>query len=335
MTKPDQAELSQPLSSMSEGRLLQLVFPVYAKDAAGEEWVEVGNGDDTALLRTSDGRTLVTTDTMARGSDWLDEWSTPFQVGAKCAAQNLADIAAMGGVTRGLLVTLAADPATTVGWAVESARGIAHAAREAGAAVLGGDLSSAPAGTVTLSITALGDMCGEAPVLRSGARPGHVIAVAGTLGRSGAGFELLRSDRRAADDELVAAHLTPTPPLSEGPVAARAGATSMIDLSDGLVIDAGRVARASGVVMALDSARLTEDLHRIERTLGAETARRCVLGGGEEHSLLATFPDLATVPSGWRVLGAVQALPSDTEEGGVVTLDGERPHVHTWDHFER
>lgn len=337
MTKPVPDEMSAPLRSLSEDRLLQLVFPVYAKDAVGGEWVPVGNGDDTALVRTSDGATLATTDTMVRGSDWLDAWSTPFQVGVKCAAQNLADIAAMGGVTRGLLVTLAADPATPVRWAVESARGVAHAAREAGASVLGGDLSSAPAGTVMLSITALGDLQGRAPVLRSGARPGDSIAVAGTLGCSGAGLELLRAGRPRDDDELVAMHLTPTPPVEQGPVAAHAGATSMIDLSDGLLIDAGRVARASAVVMALRGAALEPDVQRLASVLDHRTARECVLAGGEEHSLLATFPAETAVPAGWRVLGRVEAASASTgdAERGWVTVDGNRPRVTAWDHFDR
>ena len=93
MPRPEVPE--GPLSSISEERLLDLIFPVYAPEAADDEWMLVGPGDDTALLRTEDGRTLATTDTMVRGSDWLDEWSTAEQVGAKCVAQNIADIASM------------------------------------------------------------------------------------------------------------------------------------------------------------------------------------------------------------------------------------------------
>lgn len=331
MPRPEVPE--GPLSSISEERLLDLIFPVYAPEAADDEWMLVGPGDDTALLRTEDGRTLATTDTMVRGSDWLDEWSTAEQVGAKCVAQNIADIASMGGVTRGILVTLVADPHTSIAWAVESARGVAAAARDAGARVLGGDLSSAPEGSLMMSITALGDLEGRVPVLRSGARAGDVIAVAGTLGRSGAGLELLTAGRRADDPELVEVHLRPRPPVEQGPLASEAGATSMIDLSDGLVIDAGRVARASGVVMALDSEALAGDVARIARVLGAEAALRCVLAGGEEHSLLATFPDAAHLPSGWRVLGRVQPVASEQE--ARVTLDGHDPGVATWDHFAR
>lgn len=324
-----------PLSSVSEEELLSLIFPVYATGESDEQndWTLIGPGDDTALLRTSDGCTLATTDTMVRGSDWLDEWSTAEQVGAKCVAQNVADIAAMGGVTRGILVTLAADPATSVAWAVESAGGIAAAARAAGAHVLGGDLSSAPAGTVMLSITALGDLEGRAAVRRNGARPGDVIAVAGTLGRSGAGFELLSTGRRDDDPELVEVHLRPRPPVEQGPVAAKAGATSMIDLSDGLVVDAARVARASDVVMAISAAGVAPDVARLAPVLGADVGLRCVLGGGEEHSLLATFPTSAQVPQGWRVIGRVHEVGDD--DYPRMTFNGSDPHVATWDHFDR
>ncbi len=328
-------ETPQPLlSSVSEGELLDLIFPVYraAGHVPGAQFTLLGPGDDTALLRTCDGRTRATTATMVSNSDW-DEWSTAEQVGAKCAVQNLADIAAMGGTTRGLLVTLVADPQIPLAWAIGSARGIAREAAEAGAEVLGGDLSAAPEGVVMLSITALGDLAGHAPVTRSGARPGDVIALAGGLGRSGAGLELLYAGRPEADPELVSFHLRPTAPLAAGPQAAAAGATSMIDLSDGLLVDAGRIGRASGVVLEIDSGALASDLARLAGPLGDDGAYRCVLSGGEEHSLLATYRSAADVPDGWRILGRVRARPGDATEPGWATVDGQRPRLRTWDHF--
>ncbi|WP_341746651.1 thiamine-phosphate kinase [Dermatophilus congolensis] len=334
----DSSLFSQPLSSVSEAELLGLVFPVYEAGGVDRSFVSLGVGDDTAWVRTSDGGALVTTDTMVRGCDWLDEWSSPYEVGAKCAAQNLADIAAMGGVTRALLVTLVADPATTVGWAVESARGLADAAAAAGAVVVGGDLSSAPAGVVTLSVTAFGDAQGRSPVLRSGARAGDVVAVAGSLGCSGAGLDVLGRQGRGGvvcerTSECVQMHVCPKPPLEQGPVAARVGATSMIDVSDGLVIDAGRVASASGVEVALSGELLEPFVERLVPVVGQQRAVECVLGGGEEHSLLATFSDGAVVPPGWRVVGEV--LPVSPLARGRVTVDGQCSDVVTWDHFAR
>jgi thiamine-phosphate kinase len=125
---------------------------------------------------------------MVRGRDWRDDWSTGHDVGVKLVAQNVADVAAMGGVTTGLLVSLMADPELAVAWVEDFARGVGEGARRAGCAVLGGDLSSAPPGVVVVSITALGDLQGRPPVLRSGARVGDLVAVCGSLGWSGAGL---------------------------------------------------------------------------------------------------------------------------------------------------
>ena len=155
--------------------------------------VPVGPGDDAAVVAAPSGSVVASVDAMVRGSDWRDEWSGAHDVGVKVTAQNLADIAAMGAVPTGLLVSLAADPETGVEWAVDLARGIAALASDAGVPVVGGDLSSAPAGVVVVSVTALGDLQGRAPVLRSGARVGDVVAVCGSLGRSGGGLALYLS----------------------------------------------------------------------------------------------------------------------------------------------
>ncbi len=263
---------------------------------------------------------------MVRGSDWLDAWSSGVDVGAKAAAQNLADVAAMGARPLALLVTLVMEAATPVAWVLDLAAGLALAARRAGCAVVGGDLSSAPEGTLVVSVTALGSLEGRTPVLRSGARAGDVVAVAGTLGLAAAGLRLLQEGRPEALPEAVARQRRPQPPLDRGPAAASAGATSMIDLSDGLLRDAGRVARASGVGLDLTASALAPDVDRLSAALGADDAWDCVLAGGEEHSLLATFPAGAALPDGFRALGRVVA-------GAGVTLDGIPQGARGWDHF--
>ena len=149
--------------------------------------VPVGPGDDAAVVGSPGGSVVATTDSMVGGRDWRDDWSSAHDVGVKVAAQNLADIAAMGAVPTALLVSLVADPELDVQWAVDLAHGIASLAEQAGAPVVGGDLSSAPPGVVVVSVTALGDLRGLSAVLRSGARAGDVVAVCGTLGRSGEG----------------------------------------------------------------------------------------------------------------------------------------------------
>lgn len=312
------------LAQVSEASLLAEIFPFFPT----REGVLVGPGDDAAVLASS-GSVVVTTDAMVRGRDWLDEWSTAADVATKAFTQNIADVAAMGAVPTSLVVTLVADPATPADWAVAFARTLGGLADAAGVAVAGGDLSSAPAGTVMVSITALGDLRGRMAVLRSGARPGDTIAVHGTLGRSAAGLLLLQQDAGATDEgpgvrgECVAHHLRPGVDVSAGPAAADGGATAMLDVSDGLLRDGSRIATASGVRLALDSTLLEPDLEVLRQAVG-DDALECVLAGGEEHSLLATFA--AELPSGWRSLGRVEA-------GEGVTLDGVGQEPRGWDHF--
>ncbi len=310
------------LADVSEESLLEQILPLFA----GGPTVLVGPGDDAAVFAATSGSVIATTDAMVRGRDWRDEWSSGWDVGSKIVAQNLADVAAMGGRPTGVLVTLVADPATPLDWVLELTRGLAEQTRAAGAVVLGGDLSSAPPGVLVVSITALGSLEGRPPVLRSGARVGDVVAVAGTLGLAAAGWRLLESDRAAVDPEAVAVQRCPRPPLEQGPRAATAGATAMLDLSDGLLRDAARVARASAVQLDLDSGALRPDIDRLEASLGRDGATECVLAGGEEHSLLATFPSSTGLPPGWRRVGAVRS-------GEGVAVDGRPERARGWDHF--
>ncbi|WP_265447548.1 thiamine-phosphate kinase [Flexivirga meconopsidis] len=309
------------LADLDEEGLLAQTLPRFA---TGDD-VLVGPGDDAALLRVRTGAAIATTDTMVLGRDWLDEWSSATDVGHKIVVQNVADVAAMGGRCTGLLVTLIADPATPLQWVLDFNAGLAEAVDAAKTVVLGGDLSSAPVGVRAVSVTALGELDGVAPVLRSGARVGDVVAVCGTLGHAAAGLLLLQQDSAAAAPDLVAAQRRPHSPYEQGPLAARAGATSMIDISDGLVRDAGRIARSSGARVDLDIDTLQPDIDLLAPALGAEAAQRCVLTGGEEHSLLATFPPGA-VPNGWRQVGRVL-------RGDGVTVAKVPQTGGGWDHF--
>jgi thiamine-monophosphate kinase len=319
----ERADAAGPtLADVGEDGLLKVIFPLLP----GGPGVLIGPGDDTALLRTTSGSVLATTDAMVRGRDWLDEWSTGADVGAKTVAQNIADIASMGGVATGLLVTLIADPRTPLAWVRDFTRGLAEAASEAVVPVLGGDLSSAPEGVLVVSVTALGECAGAAPVRRSGARAGDVVAVCGSLGRSATGMLLLQRGEGGLAPELVDYHRRPRPPYRQGPVAARAGATAMLDISDGLGRDAGRIARASGVGIALDEALLGDDVEPLKHVVSDEDAWRSVTEGGEEHSLLACFPHGAALPDRWRAIGEVVA-------GSGVLLRGRPVQDGGWDHF--
>ncbi len=224
-------------------------FGLIAALAAGlprGERTVVGIGDDAAVLTTPDGRVVATTDLLLEGLHFRRDWSGPADIGGKAAAQNLADVAAMGAVPVALLVGFGAPGDLPLAWARELVAGIADECARVGATVVGGDTSRAD--KVMLAVTALGDLAGRDPVTRAGARPGDVLAIAGVLGDSAAGLALLEAGH-AGPAALIAAHRRPRPPYAAGPEAARLGATSMIDVSDGLLADLGHIAAASGVLI--------------------------------------------------------------------------------------
>ena len=291
----------ETLGSLGEGAVLRRIFP-RLPDAAS---ALLGPGDDAAVVAAPDGRFVVTTDTLVHGPDFRLAWSSAVQLGWKAAASNLADVAAMGARPTALVVALVAPASTPARWLEEFADGLREACGELapGCGVVGGDLSVSD--TLTVAVTAFGDLEGRAPVLRSGARAGDVVAVSGDLGLAGEGIALLFA--RAVDaeghpdaelaaalrpefDAVLDAQLAPSPPIGDGVRAALAGATAMLDVSDGLALDARRIAEASGVVVDLDSV-----------AVGSRTA----LTGGEDHALLAAFPPEADLPSGFRVIGRV------------------------------
>lgn len=284
--------------------------------------VLTGIGDDAAVLTAPDGRVVATTDFVIEGRHFRRDWSSASDVGHKAAARSLADIAAMGAVPTGLLVGLAAPPDLPVSWLRGLAEGLAAECARAGAGVAGGDTSRAT--SVLLAVTGLGDLGGVSPVLRSGARPGEVIAVAGPLGHAAAGLALLTVGKRAPD-ALVAAQLRPSPPYDAGPEAARLGATAMIDVSDGLLADLGHIAAASGVAIDLSAKSLRDPL--LITTCGDAAQLAHVLVGGEDHSLAASFPAAVDLPARWKVIGEVRS-------GHGVTVDGKAfAGPAGWDHF--
>ena len=303
------------IGSLGEGATLLRIFPrLPAADAQ-----LLGPGDDAAVVAALDGRFVVTTDMMIHGPDFRLAWSTPRDLGFKAAASNLADVAAMGARPTALVVALAVPASTPV----SSLEGIADGFREAcellapGCGVVGGDLSVSD--TFTIAVTAFGDLDGRAPVLRSGARVGDLVAVSGHLGHAAAGLRLLfehgvtDATELRSREPLVEEQLAPRPPIGDGVLASIAGATAMLDLSDGLALDARRIAAASGVAIDFDS--------------GAIGSREA-LDGGEDHSLLATFPAGALLPGGFRVIGAVV-------EGSGVLVDGAAYEARGgWDPYE-
>jgi thiamine-monophosphate kinase len=269
--------------------------------------VAVGPGDDGAVVLAADGRVVVSTDMLVEGRHFRLDWSTPHDVGRKAVAQNAADIEAMGGRATAFVVGFGAPPETPTAQVTALADGMWAEAGRFGAAIVGGDLVACPQWVV--SVTVLGDLAGRAPMLRSGARPGSRIAVAGQLGHSAAGYALWHSgiDHFA---EFRQRHLVPQPPYGQGRVAAEAGAQAMIDVSDGLVADLRHMAEASGVGIDLSAQALDADrriLLRAAELTGIE-ASTWVLGGGEDHALVAAFP--GPIPPGWREIGQVLDGPA-------------------------
>ncbi|OQZ95143.1 thiamine-phosphate kinase [Mycolicibacter algericus] len=288
-------------------------FPMIDRLVAGRRQpgsTELGPGDDAAVVRCPDGRTVISTDMLVQGRHFRLDWSSPHDVGRKAIAQNATDIEAMGARPTAFVVGFGAPADTAAADAAALADGMWDEAARLGAGVVGGDLVQADSWVV--SVTVLGELAGRTPVLRSGARPGAVVAVAGGLGRSAAGYRLWERGVAGSEnfDELRRRHLVPEPPYGQGAAAADAGAQAMTDVSDGLIADLGHLAAASKVTVEVSTAALAADqqaLAAAATALGAD-AWTWVLGGGEDHALVATFP--GAVPAGWRAIGRVADGPA-------------------------
>jgi thiamine-monophosphate kinase len=277
--------------------------------------VAIGPGDDAAVVVMGDGRAVMSTDMLVAGRHFRLDWSSPHDVGRKAIAQNAADMEAMGARPTAFVVAFGAPRDTPAAQVLELADGMWDEARRVDAGIVGGDLVSAPQWVV--SVTVIGDLAGRAPVRRGGARAGDTLAAVGELGHSAAGYELW-SRGIEEFDELRRRHLVPGPPYGQGVVAADAGATAMTDVSDGLLADLGHIAAASNVGIDVSTAALRTDCDRLRAAAVATGADpwQWVLGGGEDHALVATFG--GPPPSGWRTIGRVVDGPVRVLVDGAV-----------------
>jgi thiamine-monophosphate kinase len=276
------------------------------------------------VLAVPDGRVVASTDLLIENRHFRRDWSTANDVGHKAAARNFADIVAMGAQPRALLVGLAAPAELELSWVDGLLAGLSEECGEIGATVIGGDISAAD--LVVLAVTALGDLQGREPVRLSGARPGDVVAVAGRLGWAAAGYAVLSRGFRSPV-QVVNAHRRPEPPYHEGVRAAELGATAMTDISDGLIADLGHIAAASGVRIELrrDALAPAAKLRDVSSALNTDPMT-WVLGGGDDYSLVATFPNGTRLPDSWQVIGLVN-------EGSGVRVDGLRWAEAGHEHF--
>lgn len=303
---------------------LELINAISARlnDPAIPE-VTVGIGDDSAVIATRGEQVVACLDMMSEGVHFKLDWSTAKEIGCKVAAANLSDIYAMGATPNALLVGLAIPASTQVAWVLDLADGLRAEAARVGVRIVGGDVVRAD--QVSIAVTALGDLLGRAPILRSGARPGDVIAIAGQLGYSAAGMLMLSRGFRSPR-VLVNAHRAPQPRYDLAEKALHA--TSMIDVSDGLVSDLGHIARASQVSINVASAafEISEELASAAGAFNWD-ALDWILTGGEDHAFAATFTSPDVVPDGWLIIGSV------TEGAPEVLVDGASCAKTGWNHF--
>jgi thiamine-monophosphate kinase len=310
--------------SIAETGEFGLIARIVARLETGAASV-LGPGDDAAIVAAPDGRVVASTDVLVEGRHFRRDWASAADIGHRAAAANLADIAAMGATPTALLVALCVPTSLEADWAEELAGGISAEAGLVGAGVVGGDMSSSP--TLTIAVTALGDLEGREPVLRSGAQPGDVVALAGRTGHAAAGYTVLSRGFRTPK-LLVEAYRRPEVPYAAGPEAARLGATSMIDVSDGLLQDLGHIATAAVVGIDIDRAAfdVPGQMRDAASALGVDPYV-WLLAGGDDHALAATFPPRVPLPPGWRAVGSVH-------EGTGVTVDRRPWQGGTgWDHF--
>jgi thiamine-monophosphate kinase len=295
----------------------------------------VGSGDDAAVIAVGDPRFVVTTDTLVQDHDFKLEFSSGFDLGFKAVASNIADVVAMGARPIALTVAMVVTPTTTQAWLEDFARGLQAGLDELAptAEIVGGDLAAGS--QIVIAVAAHGELIAE-PLLRSGAKPGDVLAICGTLGKAAAGLDLLLHPDKslaASYPELVEVQLRPTPPVEFALVAAQS-ATAMMDISDSLALDANRMAKASGVALNLHSSKLFGYQAVLELAAQSVNSRGgaqvseidWVLFGGEDHSFLTTFPLGVELPKGFKIVGEVLA-----SEEPMALLDGNPLEAKGWD----
>jgi thiamine-monophosphate kinase len=280
--------------------------------------VLLGPGDDAAVVAVDGGRVVVSTDVLVDGRHFRRDWASAADIGHRAAGQSLSDLNAMGGRATAVTVGLAAPADLEVAWLLELGSGLAEECALVGASVVGGDLTRSD--VLTVSVTALGVVDGE-PLRRDGARPGDVVALRGRQGWAAAGLAVLGRGFRSPR-AVVEAYRRPEIPYRAGAEALAAGATSLVDVSDGLVADLTHVATASGVVVDLRSEQFVVDepLQAVGAAIGVDPLT-FVLGGGDDHAVVGTFPAGAELPVGWTQVGVVVDAGNGEPEHRV-TVDG-------------
>jgi thiamine-monophosphate kinase len=328
---------------LTEDQLIAAVAKLLSGDAPG---VQLGLGDDAALVEPGRGSTVVTTDMLLEGVHFELGAIAPADLGAKAIVVNVSDVAAMGGSPRYAVVSLGIPPTIETAWVIELFGGMRTACDEYGLSLVGGDTNRAAA--VTIAPTVIGEVPSGAAVRRDGARPGDLIGVTGSLGAAAGGLLLSRLHPsklgRALGEPwgrtLLEALHRPVARVGEGQTLAQVGATAMMDLSDGLAKDLSRLCAASacGARIQTSAIPVSDALRAASAALGVDPVD-LALSGGEDYELLATLDatafDRARDEVDERFGVTLTEVGVIIDEGLVaVGPDGERPlEPKGWDHF--
>ena len=308
---------------------LDVIRHITARLPAAPEEILVGVGDDCAVLRLGNSDWVAAADMLVSGYHFEDAWATPEEVGYKAVAVNVSDVAAMGATPRFVLVSGGADDSATT---LRLMEGVMEACAEFGVYPLGGDTTRASA--LTIDVAILGELTAS-PVLRSGARPGDLLAVTGELGASAAGFLALRDGRREPE-RLIQKHLRPEPRVDAGRMAARLEVGAMLDLSDGLATDAGRICEASGVGCRVDLEKLpvAEDTREVATVFGRNVGELAATGG-EDYELLISAPEKVMAALREELEIPLTVIGEVVEGDGATFIRNGEPvgSLSGWDHF--
>jgi len=279
----------------SEAELIAALSEVFSQSDPN---LIVGIGDDGAVIKANSKNLVAATDMAVEGVHFKRQWSSLFEIGGKVTAANLADIYAMGGVPKYLLVSAGLTSDFGVTEITELAKGIAAEAALVGAAVIGGDISKSE--QLVISISVFGEV--EKPITRSGAKIGDQVIISGLPGKSAAGlFQLLRGEK---DSQYISAHKKPI--LDYATADNFKNVNSMCDVSDGLLSELTHIAEASKVGIEIDS-KLIAALPPFNELAGLDESQvwNWILSGGEDHVFLATTS--TNLPEGAIVIGKVVA----------------------------